>query len=248
MFSLLGKKALVTGASGGIGSKIVEHFLEAGASVCIVGSNEEKLIIFKKLLQEKSYQGNIEHMICDLKDILSVEKLCTEAHKTLNGLDILVCNAGITKDALSIRMKNEDWQEVINVNLTANFILNREACKLMVKQKYGRIVNIASVVGITGNAGQANYSASKGGLISMSKSIAQEFAPRGITVNVVAPGFIETAMTEILPDSIKEQIKTRIPMGKQGESEDIASAVLFLASEEAKYITGCVLNVNGGMC
>lgn len=247
MFSFTNKKVLITGATGGIGESITRCFLQSGAIVCAVGSSDERLAQLKEKLSDCD-TSRMYSIPCNLKNLDDVQKLPQLANEAMEGLDVLVCNAGITRDNLAIRMRNEDWQEVIDVNLTANFVLNRESCKIMMKKKYGRIINIASVIGLIGNAGQANYAASKGGLIAMSKSFSKEFAARNITVNVVAPGFIDTAMTDVLPESIKEQIKSEIPMGKTGKPEEIASSVLFLASDEASYITGAVLNVNGGMC
>lgn len=241
MLSLGGKKALVTGATGGIGGEIAKALHKAGAAVAISGSRQNKL---DALAAELS--GAVP-IICDLSKLETVEELVRQAEEKLGGLDILVCNAGVTRDNLTLRMKDEEWQQVIDINLTASFKLARAAMKGMLKRRAGRMIFITSVVGWTGNPGQANYCASKGGLTSMAKSLAQEVASRGITINCVAPGFIATAMTAALNDDQKAKINQNIPLGRMGEAKEIAAGVLFLASDEAAYITGQTLHVNGGM-
>ena len=242
MFSLIGKTALITGASGGIGAAIAKALYEAGAVIAISGTRVEVL------QQLKDEIGEGVHILpCNLSSAEDVEKLVPAAEAALGGLDILVNNAGITKDGLAMRMKDEDWQSVIDVNLTANFRLSRAAMKLMMKKRWGRIINITSIVGVTGNPGQANYVASKAGLIGMTKSLAQELASRNVTVNCIAPGFIATPMTDALNEKQKEVILGRIPAGRMGGPGDIASAVVYLASQEAGYVTGQTLHVNGGM-
>ena len=251
MFDLHGMTALVTGASGGIGSAIAKALASQGARLAISGSNAGKLRAFRDELDSHTPQhlGEVDHVAitCDLSDAESVEKLIPAAVDSLGKLDILVNNAGITRDNLAMRMKDEEWDAVIKVNLEAAFRLMRAACKPMMKARFGRIVTITSVVGATGNPGQVNYAAAKGGLTAMSKALAQEVASRGITVNCVAPGFIRTAMTDGLPDAQKEALNGRIPMGRMGEGEDIGAAVAYLASREAGYVTGQTLHVNGGM-
>ena len=242
MLNFNGQKVLITGATGGIGQKTAELFAKQGAIVGLCGRNEEKL---KSLAN--SINGNCFTFACDLGNQEESEKLFEKADIEMGGIDVLVCNAGITKDMLSIRMSTEDFDKVIDVNLKASFILNREAIKKMMKRRYGRIINISSVVGVMGNAGQANYVASKAGIIGMSKTLAIETASRGITVNCVAPGFIETPMTDVLTEEQKNKIKSGICMGRMGQPEDIANAIIFLASKEASYITGQTLHVNGGL-
>ena len=242
MLDFTGQKVLITGATGGIGSKTAELFSKQGAIVGLCGRNKDKLNDLSSKLPNKSFI-----FPCDLSNIEEVEKLFETADTEMGGIDVLVCNAGITKDTLAMRMPNDDFENVINVNLKATFILNREAIKKMMKRKYGRIVNISSVVGVAGNPGQANYVASKAGMIGMSKSIAMEVATRGITVNCIAPGFIETPMTDVLTDDQKNKILSGIPMGKMGQAEDIANSIVFIASKEASYITGQTIHVNGGM-
>lgn len=242
MFNLKDKKVLITGASGGIGNSMVKLFSNTGAIVGLAARNEEKLKNLASELPNKSYIFKI-----DLSNLAEVETFFETADKEMNGIDILICNAGITKDMLSMRMKTEDFQDVLNVNLTSTFVLNREACKKMMRRKFGRIINISSIVGVMGNPGQANYCASKAGMIGMTKSIAQEYASRGITINCIAPGFIKTPMTEVLTDEQKKAMLDRIPTGRFGNPEDIANTALFLASEEAGYITGQTIHVNGGM-
>ncbi|MGE3691604.1 MAG: 3-oxoacyl-[acyl-carrier-protein] reductase [Novosphingobium sp.] len=251
MFDLHGMTALVTGASGGIGSAIAKALASQGARLAISGSNGAKLRAFRDQLDEHTPQHlqEVDHVAitCDLSNPEEVEKLVPAAVDTLGKLDILVNNAGITRDNITMRMKDEEWDEVIRINLEAAFRLMRAACKPMMKARFGRIVTITSVVGTTGNPGQVNYAAAKGGLTAMTKSLAQELASRNITVNCVAPGFIRTAMTDILPDAQKDALNARIPMGRMGEGEDIGAAVAYLASREAGYVTGQTLHVNGGM-
>ena len=243
MFDLSGKTALVTGASGGLGSAIVEALVGQGATVAVSGSNEGKLNEFAGGFGKKAVP-----LVCNLSNPDEVDQLLPRALEVLGGrLDILVNNAGITRDNLAMRMKDEEFREVIAVNLEAAFRLMRAACKPMMKARSGRIVNITSVVAVTGNPGQVNYVASKAGLIGMSKALAQEVASRGITVNCVAPGFITSAMTEALNDAQRGTILGRIPMGAMGSGVDIGAAVVYLASEEARYVTGQTLHVNGGM-
>ncbi|MDP8996213.1 MAG: 3-oxoacyl-[acyl-carrier-protein] reductase [Pseudomonadota bacterium] len=242
MFSLTGKTALITGASGGIGAAIAKALHDAGAAIAISGTRVEVLEKVKAEIGER-----VHILPCNLSKAEDVEKLIPAAEAVLGGLDILINNAGITKDGLAMRMKDEDWQSVIDVNLTSNFRLSRAAMRSMMKKRWGRIINITSVVGVTGNPGQVNYVASKAGLIGMTKSLAQELASRNVTVNCVAPGFIATPMTDALNEKQKEAILTRIPAGRMGGPADIAAAVLYLASDEAAYVTGQTLHVNGGM-
>ncbi|MEP6827816.1 MAG: 3-oxoacyl-[acyl-carrier-protein] reductase [Aestuariivirga sp.] len=242
MFSLTGKTALITGASGGIGAAIAKALYEAGAKIAISGTRVAALEELKAQIGE-----GVHVLPCNLSNPEDVEKLVPAAEAALGGVDILVNNAGITKDGLAMRMKDEDWQSVIDVNLTANFRLSRAAMKLMMRKRFGRIINITSVVGVTGNPGQANYVASKAGLIGMTKSIALELATRNITANCIAPGFIASPMTEVLNDKQREAILGRIPAGRMGGPSDIASAVIYLASDEAGYMTGQTLHINGGM-
>ena len=251
MFDLTGMAALVTGASGGIGSAIARSLAAQGARLALSGSNAGKLRAFREELDEHTPQHiqEVDHVAitCDLSKADDVEKLIPAAVDSLGKLDILVNNAGITRDNLAMRMKDEEWDAVIRVNLEAAFRLMRAAAKPMMKARFGRIVTITSVVGATGNPGQVNYAAAKGGLTAMTKSLAQELASRGITANCVAPGFIRTAMTEVLPEAQKDALNARIPLGRMGESEDIGAAVAFLCSREAGYVTGQTLHVNGGM-
>ncbi|MBY0582911.1 MAG: 3-oxoacyl-[acyl-carrier-protein] reductase [Sphingomonas sp.] len=243
MFDLTGMTALVTGASGGIGSAIAQALAEQGARLAVSGSNADKLEAFRA-----SLGGDHVALPCDLSDGAAVDALVPAAVDALGGkLDILVNNAGVTRDNLVMRMKDDEWDQVIRVNLEAAFRLARAAARPMMKARHGRIISITSVVGATGNPGQANYAASKAGLVGMSKALAQELASRGITVNCVAPGFIRSAMTDILPDSQKDALNARIPAGKMGEGADIGAAVVYLASREAGYVTGQTLHVNGGM-
>jgi 3-oxoacyl-[acyl-carrier protein] reductase len=238
MINLAGNNVLVTGASGGIGSAIVKLMHKLGAHVYISGSNIEKLEMLGKELG-----SNYTIKQCNLRDASACNALLDDIEK----LDVLVCNAGITKDNLAIKMTDEDFDEVINVNLKAGFILNRAAIKKMMRVRYGRIINIASIVGVTGNPGQANYCASKAGLIGMTKSLALEVASRGITINAVAPGFIESSMTAALTDTQKDAIMQKIPSKALGTPEDIAYAVAYLASPLSNYVTGQTIHINGGM-
>jgi 3-oxoacyl-[acyl-carrier protein] reductase len=242
MFDLSGMTALVTGASGGLGSASAKALAAQGARLALSGSNAAKLEAFAKDLG-----GDHVTLVCDLSNAEQVDQLVPRAVEALGQLDILVNNAGVTRDNLAMRMKDEEWDQVIKVNLEASFRLMRAAMKPMMRARHGRIISITSVVGVTGNPGQANYVASKAGLIGMSKSFAQEVASRGITVNCVAPGFMTSAMTEALTDAQKEGILSRIPTGAMGTGEDIGAAVVYLASKEAGYVTGQTLHVNGGM-
>jgi len=243
MFDLTGKRALVTGASGGIGAAIARALYNAGASVALSGTRVEPLEALKAELGERAFV-----VPANLSDAASVDALPKAAEAALGGsVDILVNNAGLTRDQLAMRMKDEDWDQVLAVNLTAAFKLAKAGLRGMMKSRWGRIISITSIVGVTGNPGQANYAASKAGLIGMSKSLAQEVASRGVTVNCVAPGFIATPMTAVLDDGQQDKLKSAIPMGVMGTPEDIAAAVLYLASSEAGYVTGQTLHVNGGM-
>ena len=242
MFDLSGKKALITGASGGIGRQIAIALADAGAEVALSGTRVNVLEETAALISGKS------HIVpCNLSDLEAVDNLIPQALEAMGGVDILINNAGVTRDNLFMRMKNEEWNDVIAINLTAAFRLSRSVIKTMMKQRYGRIIGITSVVGVTGNAGQANYAASKAGLIGMSKSLAQEVASRNITVNTIAPGFIGSPMTDELNDKQKDAILAKIPTNRLGDAKEVASCALFLASEEAAYVTGHNLNVNGGM-
>jgi 3-oxoacyl-[acyl-carrier protein] reductase len=242
MFDLTGKYALVTGASGGIGGSIAKALHAQGATVALSGTRVDPLNSLAAELGERAHVTP-----CNLGDPEAVNALAGQAIEAMGGLDILVNNAGITRDNLFMRMKDEEWQDVIDVNLTSTMRLMKSVMRPMMKQKFGRIINITSIVGVTGNAGQVNYAASKAGMIGMTKSYAQEIATRGITANCVAPGFIETAMTAELPDQVKEGMLGAIPMGRMGAADEIASAVAYLSSDEASYITGQTLHVNGGM-
>jgi 3-oxoacyl-[acyl-carrier protein] reductase len=242
MFDLTGKRALVTGASGGIGREIAKALADAGAQVTLSGTRVAALEDVAK-----DIPNDPRVLPCNLSDLDAVDKLVGQAEEAMGGLDILVNNAGITRDGLFMRMKNEDWDDVILVNLTATFRLCRAALRGMMKQRYGRIINISSLTGVAGNPGQANYGASKAGLIGMGKSLAQEVASRGITVNAIAPGFIASAMTDELNEKQMEAILPKIPVGRLGTGTEIAAAALFLASAEASYVTGQTINVNGGM-
>ncbi len=246
MFDLTGMTALVTGASGGIGSAIARSLASQGARLALSGTNAAKLRSFREQLNDEVGGDHVE-ITCDLSNPEQVEELVPAAIDTLGKLDILVNNAGITRDGLMMRMKDEDWEQVMQVNLNSAFRLMRAATRPMMKAKFGRMISITSVVGTTGNPGQMNYAAAKAGLTGMTKSLAQELASRNITVNCVAPGFIRTAMTDVLPDDQKAALNSRIPMDRMGEGEDIGAAVAYLASKEAGYITGQTLHVNGGM-
>ncbi len=242
MTHLAGKKALITGASGGIGGAIAKAFVAAGATIAISGTRVEALEALNHELG-----GAAKILPCNLTDAAAVDALPAQAEAALGGLDILVCNAGVTKDGLAMRMKDEDWQAVIDINLTATFRLNRAVLRPFMKQRGGRIINISSVVAVRGNPGQANYCASKAGMIGMSKSLAAEVASRGITVNCIAPGFIKTAMTDQLNEEQAKRITDNIPAGRFGMPQDVAAGALFLAGDAASYITGQTLHINGGL-
>ena len=242
MFDLSGKKALVTGASGGIGGAIAKALHSLGADVALSGTREDALTALADELGERAHVTPAR-----LGEEGAAAQLVADATAAMGGVDILVNNAGLTRDTLAMRMKDEDWDQVLNVNLKSAFQLSRACLKGMMKARFGRIISITSIVGVTGNAGQANYAASKAGLIGMSKSLAQEVASRGITVNCVAPGFIATPMTEALNEQQQAAILGNIPAGAMGAPEDIAAAVVYLASVEANYVTGQTLHVNGGM-
>lgn len=242
MFDLTGKTALVTGASGGIGKEIARALVAAGATVALSGTRREAL---EALAAEI---GGTTHILpCNLADREETEKLTPAAEAAMGGVDILVNNAGITRDGLFMRMKDEDWETVLNVNLTSAFRLSRAVLRGMMKKRFGRIIGITSIVGVTGNPGQGNYAAAKAGMIGMSKSLAAEVASRGVTVNCVAPGFIESPMTDALNEAQKERILAAVPAGRLGTGADVAAAVVYLASVEAAYVTGQTLHVNGGM-
>ena len=243
MFDLTGMTALVTGASGGIGSAIAKALADQGATIALSGTRAGKLDEVKGTL---AGEGHVS-LPCDLSDGAAVDALVPAAVEKLGKLDILINNAGITRDNLAMRMKDEEWSDVLRVNLEAAFRLCRAAARPMMKARFGRIVSITSIVGATGNPGQANYAAAKAGLVGMSKALAQELASRGITVNCVAPGFIRSDMTDALPEAQKSALLTKIPAGDLGEGADIAAAVTYLASKEAGYVTGETLHVNGGM-
>jgi 3-oxoacyl-[acyl-carrier protein] reductase len=242
MFDLEGKCALVTGASGGIGAAIATALHGCGATVAVSGTREP---VLKKLAGNL---GERAHVIrCDLTDSEAVNALAGRAEEAMGSLDIVVNNAGLTRDGLFLRMRDEDWQAVIDLNLTAGFRIVRGALRGMMQRRWGRVIGISSVVGITGNAGQGNYAAAKAGMIGMTKALAQEVASRNITANCVAPGFIETAMTDALNDKQRAAILARVPAGRLGSVEEVAAAVVYLASPEAAYVTGQTLHVNGGM-
>jgi 3-oxoacyl-[acyl-carrier protein] reductase len=242
MFDLNGKKALVTGATGGIGGAIAKALHKQGATVGLSGRNEDKLNALAKELGDRAFV-----IPADLSSSEAVDALVKSAEEQMGQIDILVNNAGLTRDNLSMRMKDEEWQDVIDVNMTATFKLAKAVQRGMMKRRWGRIINISSIVGVTGNPGQCNYVASKAGMIGWSKAMAQEIASRNITVNCIAPGFIATAMTDALNDDQKAKINATIPMARMGSSEDIAAAAVYLASEEAAYVTGQTVHVNGGM-
>lgn len=242
MFDLTGKVALITGAAGGLGDKIARTLHAQGATLALTDMRAEPM---EKLKSELG--SRVEVFTANLTDAEAVKTLVADVENKMGKIDILVNNAGLTRDNIFIRMSDEEWQLVLDVNLTAGFKLARAAVRGMMKRHFGRIIGIASVVGVMGNAGQANYAASKGGMIAMNKSLAQEVASRGVTVNSIAPGFIRTPMTDVLTDDVKAKLMARIPAGKLGEAQDIANVVAFLASDEAQYITGQTININGGM-
>jgi 3-oxoacyl-[acyl-carrier protein] reductase len=242
MFDLTGKSALVTGASGGLGGAIARALHGQGAAVGLSGTRRDALDALAGELGDRAHV-----LACDLSDAEAVAALVGQARDAMGALDILVNNAGLTRDGLALRMKDDDWAAVIEVNLSAAFRLSRAALRGMMKQRWGRIINVTSVVGVTGNPGQANYAASKAGLIGMTKAIAAEVAGRGITVNCLAPGMIDTAMTQALSDDQREALRERIPAGRLGEAADIAAGAVYLASAEAAYVTGQTLHINGGM-
>ena len=241
MFQLSGRTALITGASGGIGSAIAKNLSQQGAHVILHGTRAGRL---EELASEIG--TNVSVVTANLSDREAVGGLVSEAAKATGAIDILVNNAGITRDNLFMRMKDEEWDDVLEVNLTSSMLLCRSAIRAMMKARWGRIISISSIVGVTGNPGQTNYAASKAGMIGFSKSLAAEVASRGITVNVVAPGFIETPMTDELTDEQKQKLLGNVPAGRLGSSQEVAAAVSFLASEEAAYMTGATLHVNGG--
>jgi 3-oxoacyl-[acyl-carrier protein] reductase len=242
MFTLSDRKVLVTGASGGIGGAIARALYAQGATVALAGRNREALDALAVELGDRSHV-----VVGDLGDTESADAMMSAAADAMGGIDILVNNAGLARDNLAMRIKDEDWQAVIDVNLTATFRLSRAVLRGMMKARWGRIINVTSIVGVTGNPGQTNYAASKAGIIGMSKSMAGEVATRGITVNCIAPGFIATPMTESLSDDQREKLTAAVPAGRLGAPEDVAACAVFLASEEAAYVTGQTLHVNGGM-
>tara|TARA_S200000501_G_C20785580_1_gene727026 strand:+ start:477 stop:1211 length:735 start_codon:yes stop_codon:yes gene_type:complete len=241
MINFEGKKILITGATGAIGKSLVKRFLSLNGTILATGTNTEKLDKLKKEFP------NINILKFDISDHSRIEEFIENASSQLTGLDILINNAGIAIDNLSLRMKNEEWQKVIDINLSATFFLCKYAIKKMLKNKYGRIVNITSIVGHTGNLGQSNYAASKAGMVAMSKSLAIEYAKKNITVNCVSPGFIQSNMTDKIVESIKAVLTSRIPMSRLGSGEDVSNTVAFLSSDQASYITGETIHVNGGM-
>jgi 3-oxoacyl-[acyl-carrier protein] reductase len=242
MFDLTGKTALVTGATGGIGGAIARALHQQGATVAISGTRQEALTALAADLKDR-----IHVLPCNLADKDEVEALVPKAEETMSKLDILVANAGVNRDNLMVQLRDEDWDHVVAVNLTATFRLARAAVRGMMRRRFGRVIGISSVVGVTGNPGQSNYTATKAGMIGMIKSIAAEYAKRGVTANAIAPGFIATAMTDKLNDKQREAILTRVPAGRLGTGADVAAATVFLASDEAGYVTGQTLHVNGGM-
>jgi len=242
MFDLTGKSALVTGASGGIGGAIARALHASGAAVALSGTRTEPLEALRESLGERAHVTPAELAVPD-----GATQLAKDAEAALGQIDILINNAGLTRDGLALRMKEEDWNKVLEVNLTASFKLSQAVLRGMMKRRWGRIIAVTSIVGVTGNGGQANYAASKAGLIGMSKSLAQEVASRGITVNCIAPGFIETAMTDALNEQQRENLATAVPAGRFGAVDDIAAGAVYLASDEAAYVTGQTLHINGGM-
>ena len=242
MFDLSGKAALITGASGGIGGAIARTLHKQGATVTLSGTRADALAQLKDSLGERAHV-----VAARMDEAADIDRLAKEAEASMGKIDILVNNAGITRDNISMRMKDEEWEKVLHVNLTGTFRLTRAVMRGMMRRRVGRVINITSIVGVTGNPGQANYAAAKAGLIGMSKSLAQELATRGITVNCIAPGFIATPMTDVLPDEQKKAILTRVPADRLGTPDEIAAGVVFLASDEAAYVTGQTLHINGGM-
>jgi 3-oxoacyl-[acyl-carrier protein] reductase len=242
MFNLEGKTALVTGATGGIGEAIARSLHAKGAKVALTGRKAE---VLESLANELG--GDTQFFACDLSEADAGKKLIQDVEAALGSIDVLVNNAGLTRDNIGMRMKDEEWDDVIQVNLGSVFRLTRTALRGMMKRRFGRVINITSIVGVTGNAGQANYAASKAGMIGMSKSLAQEVASRGITINCLAPGIIRTAMTDVLTDQQKDKLLTAVPTGRLGSVDDIAAGVVYLASDEASYVTGQTLHINGGM-
>mgnify|MGYP001160611759 CR=1 FL=1 len=242
MFDLTGKTALVTGATGGIGGGIARALHKQGAAVAISGTRKDALEKLAAVLD-----SNVHIFQCNLSNKDQVEALVPDVEKAMQKLDILVCNAGITKDTLFVSLKDEDWESVLNINLTSTFRLARKAVTTMMRRRFGRIIGISSVVGVTGNPGQGNYVAAKAGMIGMMKTIAAEYARRGVTANSIAPGFIATPMTDKLNDKQREAILSRVPANRLGTADDIAAAVVYLASDEASYVTGTTIHVNGGM-
>jgi 3-oxoacyl-[acyl-carrier protein] reductase len=242
MFELEGKCALITGASGGIGGSIARALYGQGAKVALSGTRIDPLKALADDLGDRAFI-----VPCNLSDVDAVKALPQKASEEMGGIDILVNNAGITKDNLFMRMSDDDWHQVIDINLTSTMHLMKSVMRTMMKKRFGRIINITSIVGVTGNAGQVNYAASKAGMIGMTKSFAQEIATRGITANCIAPGFIETAMTAELPENVIKNMLDAIPQGRMGQADEIAASVAFLASNEASYITGQTIHVNGGM-
>ena len=241
MINFSKKKIIITGATGGIGNELVKKFITLKGEVLATGTNEEKL---EKL--KKNYPL-VETLKFDISKHSEIESFIEQAHSKLNGLDILINNAGITLDNLSLRMKNNEWQKVIDINLSSTFYICKHALKKMLKNKFGRIINITSIVGHTGNIGQANYTASKAGIVAMSKSLAIEYARKNITINCVSPGFIQTNMTDQINEEVKKNLMSRIPINRLGNGEDVSNSVAFLASDAASYITGETIHVNGGM-